>query len=96
MEKTCGNCNSCDCEAWLCDWIEEDGTRRSVTADTPACEDWEQLRLTEEERIEQLEQLARDMMRYIEFQELRYDTPSTSRKARMYQQLEALGVSLDG
>lgn len=47
------------------------------------------------EKNEQLEQVAKEMMQYIEFLELRYDAKPTSIKARMYQQLEALGVSLD-
>ena len=59
MEKTCGNCNSCDHKAWLCDWEEEDGTHRSVMADTPGCEDWELLRLSDEERLEGLEAATR-------------------------------------
>lgn len=56
--RTCGNCNNCDFFDMECSYIEEDGTHRTVTMDTPACADWERRILTDEERYERLEQVA--------------------------------------
>lgn len=59
--RTCRNCNNCDFFDMECSYIEEDGTHRKVTMDTPACADWERRVLTDEEHYEHLAQVAREM-----------------------------------
>ena len=63
--STCGNCNNCDFFDMECSYIEEDGTHRKVTMDTPACADWERRVLADEERYERLVQVAGEMLETI-------------------------------
>lgn len=101
--RTCGNCNNCDFFDMECSYIEEDGTHRKVTMDTPACADWERRVLTDEERYEHLAQVAREMFWCVrdplDFAERTGE--KYTRDGHYYfteifaEQLEALGVSVD-
>lgn len=59
------------------------------------CDSWIERTDTLDQRYERLAQVAKEAMQYIEYLELRHDAQPTSRKAQMYQQLKALGVSVD-
>lgn len=101
-QRTCGNCNFSDHETLLCGLEYEDGSHDNITLDAPACIDWCKRYVSDEERIEQLEQrchqleqIAREMFkRAYEFNR------DGSYFGGVYiadfrEQLEALGVSLD-
>lgn len=94
--RTCGNCNNCDFFDMECSYIEEDGTHRKVTMDTPACADWERRVLTDEERYERLAQVARDMLRYARIRLHEHWTEEDANAVSAYrEELERLGVSVD-
>lgn len=94
--RTCGTCNNCDFFDMECSYIEEDGTHRKVTMDTPACADWERRVLTDEEHYEHLAQVARDMLRYARIRLHEHWTEEDARAVSAYrEELEALGVSVD-
>ena len=94
--RTCGNCNNCDFFDMECSYIEEDGTHRKVTMDTPACADWERRVLTDEERYERLAQVARDMLRYARIRLDEHWTKEDAKACKAYEdELRALGVSVD-
>lgn len=66
--RTCGNCNLSDHEELLCGLEYEDGSHDNITLDAIACIDWCKRYVSDEERIElleqrcqQLEQVARDL-----------------------------------
>lgn len=95
--RTCGTCNNCDFFDMECSYIEEDGTHRKVTMDTPACADWERRVMTDEERYERLAQVARDMLRYARIRLQEHWTEEDARAVSAYrEELERLGVSVDG
>ena len=101
--RTCGNCNNCDFFDMECSYIEEDGTHRKVTMDTPACADWERRVLTDEERYERLAQVAREM--FVEYKRLFTSHVVAAGRIKTFtkftsagdflDKLEALGVSVD-
>lgn len=94
--RICGNCNNCDFFDMECSYIEEDGTHRKVTMDTPACADWERRVLTDEERYERLAQVARDMLRYVWIRLGEHWTKEDAKACKAYEdELRALGVSVD-
>lgn len=102
--RTCGNCDNCDFFEMECSYIEADGTHMSVTMETPACPDWEKLTLIEEERYDQLAQLAREMFWCVRdpLDFVKRTGEKYMRNGHYYfteifeEQLEALGVSVDG
>lgn len=79
--RTCGNCNNCDFDRMECGYIEEDGTCRKVTMETPACVDWELGVLTDEDRYERLAQVAREMLTYISILTMLFDHKYNDREA---------------
>lgn len=65
MEKTCGNCNIADFDLMRCDYFDDNGEHEAITKNKPACEDWIKRVLTDEERYQQLAEVAKDMFTYI-------------------------------
>lgn len=61
MEKTCGNCNIADFDLMRCEYFDDNGEHEAITKNKPACEDWIKRVLTEEERYQQLAEVARGM-----------------------------------
>lgn len=65
MEKTCGNCNLADFDLMRCDYFDDNGVHEAITKNKPACEDWIKRALTDEERYQQLAEVARDLFNRI-------------------------------
>lgn len=86
MEKTCGNCNIADFDLMRCDYFDDNGEHEAITKNKPACEDWIKRVLTDEERYEQLAEVAREMLDDLE------DLPSGADDYR--KKLEELGVEV--
>lgn len=100
-KKTCGNCHMYDEDNAQCDYFVMDGGKEVHEQHSPedsACEDWEKTELYTEQRLQQLEQLARDMYAALQLNEhcsmefIADKGDCETFRAR----LEALGVSLDG
>lgn len=86
MEKTCGNCNLADFDLMRCDYFDDNGEHEAITKNKPACEDWIKRALTDEERYQQLTEVAREMYEDLD------DLPSGAEGYR--KRLEELGVEL--
>nr|DAZ06754.1 MAG TPA: hydrolase [Caudoviricetes sp.] len=86
MEKTCGNCNLADFDLMRCDYFDDNGVHEAITKNKPACEDWIKRALTDEERYQQLTEVAREMYEDLD------DLPSGAEGFR--RKLEELGVEL--
>lgn len=65
MEKTCGNCNIADFDLMRCDYFDDNGEHEAITKNKPACEDWIKRVLTDEERYQQLAEVARKMLKHL-------------------------------
>ena len=65
MEKTCGNCNIDDFDLMRCDYFDDNGEHEAITKNKPACEDWIKRVLTDEERYQQLAEVARKMLKHL-------------------------------
>lgn len=63
MEKTCGNCNMADFDLMRCDYFDDNGEHEAITKNKPACEDWIKRVLTDEERYQQLAEVARSLFK---------------------------------
>lgn len=63
MEKTCGNCNIADFDLMRCDYFDDNGEHEAITKNKPACEDWIKRVLTDEERYQQLAEVARNLFK---------------------------------
>lgn len=72
MEKTCGNCNIADFDLMRCDYFDDNGEHEAITKNKPACEDWIKRVLTDEERYQQLAEVARDMLKFLKNIEREY------------------------
>lgn len=97
LRKTCGNCLMYDDEKAQCDYFVMEGGEEVHERRSPedgACKDWEKLELSLEQRCKQLEQVARDMWRYV----VAHNTPDVPGidMTEFGDRLEALGVSLGG
>lgn len=66
MEKTCGNCNLADFDLMRCDYFDDNGEHEAITKNKPACEDWIERVLTDEERYQQLAEVARELYKDLE------------------------------
>lgn len=89
--RTCGNCNLSDHEELLCGLEYEDGSRDNITLDAPACIYWCKRYVSDEERIEQLEQRCQQL-------EQQYEVVIAAllESEKRYQQLEQIAKSLLG
>lgn len=65
MGKTCGNCSMADFDLMRCDYFDDNGEHEAITKNKPACEDWIKRVLTDEERYQQLAQVARKMLKHL-------------------------------
>lgn len=63
MEKTCGNCNIADFDLMRCEYFDDNGEHEAITKNKPACEDWIKRVLTDEERYQQLAEVARNLFK---------------------------------
>lgn len=94
MEKTCGNCNIADFDLMRCDYFDDNGEHEAITKNKPACEDWIKRVLTDEERFQQLAEVARDLWQYIADR-----APNMPQSVfilgQTAEQLEKLGVMVD-
>ena len=100
-KKICGNCASYyevrpTMEQGSCffDELDEYGCAPLHDGCEEACESWEPKPITAEERCQQLEQLAREMYRFV----VAHNTPDVPGvdMSGFAERLEELGVSLDG
>jgi len=94
MEKTCGNCNIADFDLMRCDYFDDNGEHEAITKNKPACEDWIKRVLTDEERYQQLAEVARDMYEWCDGVVNRFYTIVPERVDGFRKQLEELGVEL--
>lgn len=94
MDKTCGNCNLADFDLMRCDYFDDNGEHEAITKNKPACEDWIKRALTDEQRYQQLEEVARDLWQYIADR-----APNMPQSVfilgQTAEQLEKLGVMVD-
>lgn len=90
MDKTCGNCNLADFDLMRCDYFDDNGEHEAITKNKPACEDWIKRALTDEERYQQLTEVAREMFHLLDVRNIHPDAVIDGIEAH----LEELGVEL--